>query len=215
MQRRNLLRVITTVGLFPLWLLGVYAGLLMGILFDLTTPRFPRWQQPPGANRVVDIRISESSRLHRCAVLAQTTDRDFYLYALPSSGTQTMRVIDVTDDYEIAGLPPAFAVKSLQPLQLERVVSPQNARAVQSAQLAHLPSGTIVTSGHCYVWFEMWSEELDAVVVKESGLWIAWQEGGGNELDLFLGELLLSIGGSAIVMTVIVAWLYRRIWREK
>lgn len=206
-------RIILTVGLVPFILCSVFVGQILGEALNSFLPHIPAWVQPPDGNRVIDMRVSESNRLDWCAVLAQMENHQVYLYTIPDSNQQTMEAINVTDSLPHETLPQAFAVKSLRPLQLEISDSPQNKWTIETSQYLGVPIGKIVTSGRCFHWIELFTEDLNAVLVDGRGLWIAWRSGdslsGSNER-----RTTLSVLGIGAITIVAITGIYRFIWRK-
>jgi hypothetical protein len=217
----RVLRTALTIGLLPLWLLGVYAGVLLsipgGLLFvSLIRDSTSQWVQPQGGEQVIDIRVSSTDRLCRCSVLALTKAGQIYLFTPPGHNETAMRMTTVAD-LQHSALPAAFLLVSYSPPAIEVQDSLQSIPPVDSQKLAHLPEGRVVASGRCEYSFESWGETLDAAVVEESGLWVIWQS--SDDALILSPELPWSIGsivcGSVVLMTVAVIFLYVRIWRDE
>lgn len=194
-------------------LFSIFLGQILGEALDSFLPHIPAWVQPPDGDRVIDMRVSESYRLDQCAILAQMDDREIYLYAPPDSHEKSMVVNNVTDVLPDSDLPQAFAVKSLAPLQLDVSDTPQNKWTIDSMQYLGVPAGEVVKRGRCFRWIELFTEDLNAVLVNGRGLWVAWRSGdslsGSNER-----RMTLPILGVAVTMTVSAAVIYRFMWRK-
>lgn len=217
---KRILRVVLTIGLVPLWMLGMYGGILIsipgGVLLDswLSEDKVQvRWMQPAYGESVTSIRVSNSERLHQCGILALTNNGQIYLYTLPSTEDTSLKATNVTEEFCSKRLPRAFRIRGVNPLAIEDVPS-ANTRSVTPEMFATLPRGEIVDQGHCQHNFEDSSSGLDAVLLRESGLWVHWYK---SDLRLLFSiEDLLPFGSiaclSAILVTSVTIFLYIRIW---
>jgi hypothetical protein len=221
---RRTLRVILTVGLIPLWFLGVYAGTVVDLFLVPSARELMdkddadiQWLQPPGGELVTDVRLSCGTHCQRCSVLAATSTGHVYLYTQESGEQITFK--DVTDELGTGDLPSSFGLNSAGELESQGAAgcSVQPVEQVDLDKLAALPPGNILYNGHCYIGCsEGMYSALDVAIVDGYGLWLLGYASTGGGIFPSLGHVLddmrNSVCFSTILMTAIVIWLGGRMW---
>jgi len=165
-------------------------------------------------DEIVDIRVSTSSRLHHCALLAITDAGQFYLYTLPGDEEEQLVVRNVTNILQEKELPNTFVVEGTNNFPTVVVLADsQNVDDLELENTKGLPGGRLIQSGHCTHSFEIWYHYLTAVVIENQGLWVKWGRSDNrfSELPIFIGSFCIL----ALIMSVVVAKLCIHIWRPK
>jgi len=173
------------------------------------------WTQPQMGVEIVDIRVSTSSRLHFCALLAFAETGQFYLYTLPEDEDGQLVVRNVTTMLQDTGLPDTFVVEYANNSPMIEIFD-DDLQSVENLELEGtkgLPGGRVVQSGHCTHSFEVWNHHLSAIVIEGKGLWVEWGR-SDNRFSEF-PTLIWSFCILALVMSIVVVRLYIHIWRPE